>query len=117
MTRKFFEEQMSIIASNFGSTEYTKDRVAIIFEIVKDLPDENFKKIVRFFLETKSVKWPPLPSDFREAYYAQKKIINSEVRHIFKEDLPHPGLNRSKEVVEQIQNFLSRLNGNKQEKK
>lgn len=61
-----FDEGMQDILSTFGMNEYSKKRIELIKSHTKDLMPGEFKKIVKHFLETKSVKYPPLPNDFLE---------------------------------------------------
>lgn len=81
MTEKFFADQMTIVFEDFGRDEYTTNRLKIIWESCKDLPDKNFAAIVRHFQRSRSVKWPPLPDHFIEEAINQRKTIrlNSEV--------------------------------------
>lgn len=76
MTKEFFHQQMKIIIENFKPDEYTPGRVAIIWEDCKDLPEKSFAWIVKHFLRTKSVKYPPLPEDFIIAATEQRKLVN-----------------------------------------
>ena len=78
MKPEFFQQQMELLFANFGKEEYTPTRVNLIHEHCKDLPDYNFGRIIRHFLETKSVKYPPLPSHFHEAALEQKKLLEQQ---------------------------------------
>lgn len=75
MTREFFVEQMKLIVADFGADEYTPHRMSLIWDHCKDLTDRSFAWIVRHFCETKSVKYPPLPTHFAEAALEQHKIL------------------------------------------
>lgn len=78
MSPQFFENQMKILIADFGPAEYTTMKTKIIWEFCHHLPERNFAYIIRHFLETKSVKYPPLPTHFREAAMEQEKIIRGE---------------------------------------
>lgn len=67
---------MKVLVRNFGAGEFTKDRMLMIWNICSDLPDENFGALIRFFMETKPLKYPPLPVEFREQANAQRKVLN-----------------------------------------
>jgi len=81
MTLDFFQSQMKIIVEDFGKEEYTKSKTQMIWDYCRDLPDRSFAYIVRHFIETKSVKYPPLPTHFKEAALEQKKILRGESVH------------------------------------
>jgi len=75
---KYFQQQMAILTGDFGPAEYTPTRVNLIWDHCKDLPDYNFGRIIRHFLETKSVKYPPLPTHFHEAAIEQRKMLDQQ---------------------------------------
>lgn len=78
MRPEFFEKQMSLLTSDFGTAEYTATKVAMIWDYCKDLPEYNFGRIIRHFIETRSVKYPPLPTHFHEAAIEQRKSIDAQ---------------------------------------
>lgn len=78
MNRPYFETQIKLLISDFGPTEFTSGKVSMIWEHCKDLPDENFGKIVKHFIETKSNKYPPLPTHFHEAAIEQRKLLERQ---------------------------------------
>lgn len=75
MTKQFFQEKMKIIFADFGQTEYTPNRLQIIWEHCQDLPERSFAWIVTHFCRSKSVKYPPLPDHFIEAAMEQRKHL------------------------------------------
>ncbi len=81
---------MEALVKIFGPTEY-KDRMGLIFTEVQDLPERHFAWICKHFSMTKSVKYPPLPEEFREAANLQRKHINEGmVSKRVSEELPIP---------------------------
>ncbi len=78
MSPEFFMQQMEILTTDFGSAEYTPTRNKLIWEYCKDLPDYNFGRIIRHFLDTKPIKYPPLPTHFHEAALEQKKLLEQQ---------------------------------------
>lgn len=78
MTKQYYSQQIALLTSNFGTAEYTPTRIDLIWDHCKDLPDYNFGRIIRHFLETKSVKYPPLPTHFHEAALEQRKLIQQQ---------------------------------------
>lgn len=78
MKLEFFQQQMQILTRDFGSAEYTPTRVELIWEYCKDLPDYNFGRIIRHFLDTKPIKYPPLPTHFHEAAIEQRKSLEQQ---------------------------------------
>lgn len=78
MTKEYFEKQMGVLIGDFGHAEYTPAKINLIWDHCRDLPDYNFGRIIRHFLETKSVKYPPLPTHFHEAALEQKKLLESQ---------------------------------------
>lgn len=76
MTEEFFRKQMQIIINDFGNAEYTPNRVNLIWNHCKDLPDNNFSWIVKHFCLTKPVKYPPVPNDFIEEANKQRMLIH-----------------------------------------
>lgn len=78
MTINHFHQQMALLTKNFGTAEYTPTRIELIWEHCKDLPDNNFGRIINHFLETKSVKFPPLPTHFHEAAIEQRKLLHQQ---------------------------------------
>lgn len=90
MTKDEFKKHMDSITAVFGEAEY-KARMPVIYELVCDLPASNFAWICKHFLLTKSVKYPPLPEEFREAAAGQRKIItNGQREHRRIVDMPVP---------------------------
>lgn len=105
MTKQVFEQQITLLTRNFGTAEYTKDRIALIWSICSDLPDDGFKTIIRFFLETKSVKYPPVPSEFREQAVIIKKSIIKKIEP--QKQLEHG--QRSESTSKLVTEFLHKL--------
>jgi hypothetical protein len=75
MTDRFFEKQMGILWDVFSKTEYPPVRVEMIWKNCKDLPDVNFENIIKFFISTKPIKFPPLPNDFIEEANRQRAML------------------------------------------
>lgn len=63
MTNKDFLEIMKPLVEVFGEKQYT-GRMNIIFEHVSGLSPNALKRIVRDFIETRSIYEPPMPRDF-----------------------------------------------------
>lgn len=80
MTLQFYQQQMKILIEDFGPTEFTVHKTKMIWESCYDLPNENFAKIVKHFIKTKSNKYPPLPIHFEECAIEQRKTLNGEHR-------------------------------------
>ncbi len=99
MTEEFFRKQMQIIINDFGNNEYTPNRVNLIWSHCKDLPEDNFARIVKHFCLTKPVKYPPLPNDFIEEANRQRNLINSEIKRPISWD---DGLTRSDDALEKV---------------
>lgn len=78
MNLQYFQQQMQILTRDFGAAEYTPTRVELIWEYCKDLPDYNFGRIIRHFLDTKPIKYPPLPTHFHEAALEQRKSLEQQ---------------------------------------
>ncbi len=113
MTKACFVAQMSLLTRNFGTSEYTEERAALIWSICKDLNDKAFENIIKFFLETKSVRYPPVPSEFREAAYLQRKQANSIEP---KKQLEHrPESPRPAKIDAMVNNFLVKLGSKKEQ--
>ena len=75
MTHDFFAEQMKSLIADFGAAEFTPNRLRMIFEACSDLPDRSFQNICTHFLQTKSLKYPPLPTHFIEESHRQRKLL------------------------------------------
>jgi hypothetical protein len=72
VTQSEFDSQMQRITGTFGDGRvYSRERVAMIWGSVSDLSAKSFSNIVNLFIAT--LRQPPLPSDFREAAYAERK--------------------------------------------
>lgn len=69
MTKQSFDKILQPLVDVFGEKQYS-GRMHLIFEHVKDLSENALKRIVRDFLETRSVYEPPMPRDFH--HEAQK---------------------------------------------
>lgn len=78
MTKQYYSQQIALLTTNFGTAEYTPTRIDLIWDHCKDLPDYNFGRIIRHFLETKSIKYPPLPTHFHEAALEQRKLLDQQ---------------------------------------
>lgn len=78
MTLQFFQQEMKTLIEDFGPTEFTNHKMKMIWEFCFDLPERSFAYIIKHFIETRSVKYPPLPTHFREAALEQKKILLRE---------------------------------------
>lgn len=78
LSKSYFEKQMGILIGDFGQAEYTPAKINLIWDHCKDLPDYNFGRIILHFLETKSVKYPPLPTHFHEAAIEQRKHLDQQ---------------------------------------
>lgn len=68
-------EQMQRIFEDFGAQEYTTNRLRMIWDACKDLPDRNFQAICVHFSQTRPVKYPPLPTHFIEEAQRQRKSL------------------------------------------
>lgn len=100
MTEKEFSDAMKPILQDFGPLQYPPNRMKLIFDICKDLPEINFKAVVTFFLETKPIQYPPLPNDFRDAANTQRKHLESIGRH---KPRNHQGeLQHTSKTIEQL---------------
>jgi len=77
MTDREFKKHMQDLIKVFGTSEY-ENRMQYIYEIVSDLPENYFAWIIKHFILTKSVKYPPLPEEFREAAELQRKHIREK---------------------------------------
>lgn len=66
MTGEFFKIQMAMIFDTFGQQNYPGPKVGQIWEAVKDLEADEFRKVVRHFIGNVPVKYPPQEKDFRE---------------------------------------------------
>lgn len=75
MTRAFFLSQMKTLIEDFGAAEFTQNRMNMIWESCSDLPDRSFQNICRHFLQTKPIKYPPLPTHFIEEAQNQRKLL------------------------------------------
>lgn len=106
LTTDHFADEMKRLAGTFGSAEYSKERNTIIYNICKELPDANFTNIITFFLETKSVKYPPLPNDFRDQFVNQRKFIFAQQERAAKQAMQstskEAGLQPAGLTVEQL---------------
>ena len=80
MTQNEFRAGMQVILDTFGAAEYPPARMLAIYELVSDLSDFELRSIAKHFVETKPVKWPPLPTHFREAAQDTRKMRTD--RHI-----------------------------------
>lgn len=78
MTQSFFNQQMKLIIDTFGPVEYPPPKKQAIWDECKDLPDHAFAKIVKHFIWTKPVKYPPLPTHFFEEAIGQRKLLNQK---------------------------------------
>ncbi len=107
MTKDFFKNQILILTRNFGATEYTPDRIALIWSICNDLDDKAFERVIKFFLETKSVRYPPVPAEFREAAVLQRKLITAKSDPV--RLLGDQSSNRPAEISQMVNNFLHKL--------
>jgi hypothetical protein len=103
MNNAEFKKQMDSLIEVFGPAEYQK-RMPIIYELVSDLPEKNFAWIVKHFILTKSIKYPPLPEEFREAAAQQRKRIREDS---FKKEFRENDEPESGGVV--LKQFLERL--------
>jgi hypothetical protein len=89
MTKPFFEKQLGLLIIDFGQAEYTPSRVNLIWEYCKDLPEYNFQRIIKHFLDTRPIKYPPLPTHFQEAALEQQKLL--ELQGIGNSKFSKPG--------------------------
>lgn len=97
---------MAVLTRNFGVAEYTADRTALIWSIVNDLPVVGFNQIIKFFLETKPIKYPPLPAEFREqAVIIRKAYLKKSEQP---KQLEH-STTRPTEVSKMVEDFLHKL--------
>ena len=80
MNKIEFGLAMQVILDTFGAAEYPPARMLSIFDLVSDLSKEELGSINKHFVETKPVKWPPLPTHFREAAQDTRKMRTD--RHI-----------------------------------
>lgn len=80
MTYDFFNSEMRRVKGYFrnGEQVYNRDRMGLIWPVVKDLPPLNFQKIVDLFIGENSPDWPPRVSDFREKTAEQQRILFQE---------------------------------------
>lgn len=103
MTKQQFMTHMQNLLKVFGRTEY-ENRMEVIYELVADLPEANFAWIVKHFTLTKSVKYPPLPEEFREAAQLQRKHIRENVfqKEIRQNDEPESGGVVLKQFLEKL---------------
>ena len=84
MTRMFFMSQVDRMKKFFGAEPFHNERLALVWPEVKELPDENFRKIVDQFIGERKPSWPPAVSDFREKSEEQRKIVfQSQVQKAF----------------------------------
>lgn len=74
MTKGWFAAQMDILCAIFGTAEYSEHRRTLIWNECSDLSEEQFAKIIKHFCYVKNVKYPPLPSDFKESAIKQRQI-------------------------------------------
>jgi hypothetical protein len=79
MTPPEFDVQMNRITATFGEGKvYNRERLALIWKAVNDLTAHSFSRIVDNFIA--SSRYAPLPKDFQEAAYAERKnSFNREV--------------------------------------
>lgn len=88
MQQPFFEIQMGRLISTYGKNVYTAERIKLLWDVVRDVPNDAFKRWVdKKILE--SVK-APLGVDFREFAKNVEKVN-------FKNTL-----NQSKETIDKI---------------
>jgi hypothetical protein len=59
-----FKSEMDVIKRNFENGNYTKDRIQLIWEAVRDMSDDWMERTVRHFVGN-SLR-PPVVSDFEE---------------------------------------------------
>lgn len=80
MSWTYFADQMRRMKSYFtnGSAVYSRDRLTLIWSVVKDLPDESMRQIVDVFVGENTPDWPPRVSDFREKAAEQRQAIFRE---------------------------------------
>ena len=104
MTPQFFQNQLKILMEDFGPDEYTKNKTQMIWEFCHELPEKNFAFVIRHFIETRSVKYPPLPTHFREAALEQKKILRGESIHSKIEET-----GTIEQAGEALQGYLSKI--------
>lgn len=67
-----FDIQMARITGTFGEGRvYSRERLALIWKAVNDLSAHSFSRIVDHFIS--NARYAPLPKDFQEAAYAERK--------------------------------------------
>lgn len=107
MTRSFFMSQVERLKRFFGAEPFHIERLTLIWPEVKELPDENFRKIVDQFIGERRPQWPPAVSDFREKAEEQRKIVfQAQVSKAFgtlqKEARKHPENKGLQAVLEKM---------------
>jgi hypothetical protein len=65
VTQEHYNAQMGRIYSLFGDKAFPAERLKIVWQTCKDLPDRSFTKIIDHFAS--SFRHAPLPKDFIEA--------------------------------------------------
>lgn len=71
MNFNFFNDQIQRLVSTFGKTNFSDERVKLIWNISERLNENEFKQIVNHFLA--NARYAPLPDDFNQAVKAELK--------------------------------------------
>lgn len=72
LSKAIFSSQMNRIAETFGRDNFPKPRLEEIYKVVKDLPDQDFIKIISRIVGEVPIKYPPTVIQFRE--FAETKL-------------------------------------------
>jgi hypothetical protein len=65
-----------------GEQVFHPERLKLIWPVVKDLPEKNFRLIVDFFIGNFHPDWPPKLADFQEKAQEQRKLAFRETAQI-----------------------------------
>ena len=72
LSKPIFTSQINRLADTFGREHFPKPRLEEIYKVVKDLPDQEFTKIVSRMVGELPIKYPPTVIQFRE--FAETKL-------------------------------------------
>lgn len=73
-----FVQQMTRLKTTFGKDNFSDEKIKLIWNEFRALPEKDAKRIVDWAIGEFSVQWPPKLSHFRESAEAVLKRIRSE---------------------------------------
>lgn len=78
MTLNVFKENVSRLAKRYGPQVFDSEFQKLLWTEVRDLPDQNFKRMVDLMIgEFPNPAWPPKMSDFRDFSNAQRQELRA----------------------------------------